>query len=153
MKQSFTAVIKQHNNINGAYIEPPFDVKEVFGAKRVKVKAYFDGVEYRGSVVRMGGIYVLGLTQEIRKKIAKDFGDSVEVVLEKDEEERTVEIPSDFLEALNQSPMAKETYEKLSYTARKEYAVWITEAKRPETRQSRLLQAIERLNQGKRLRS
>ncbi|TYP48134.1 DUF1905 domain-containing protein [Thermosediminibacter litoriperuensis] len=54
MKQRFQAEIKKHEGINGAYIETPFDVEAVFGAKRVKVKAYFDGKEYRGSIVRMG---------------------------------------------------------------------------------------------------
>ena len=73
MRQEFEAVIQQAGNINGAYIEPPFDVEQVFGAKRVKVRATFDGVEYRGSVVKMGGCYMLGITQEMRKKIGKDF--------------------------------------------------------------------------------
>ncbi len=77
MKKEFTAVIRQHENINGAYVEIPFDVQDVFGAKRVKVAATFDNVSYRGSIVRMGGGYLLGLTQEIRRQIQKDFGDTV----------------------------------------------------------------------------
>ncbi|HCF48791.1 MAG TPA: hypothetical protein DER60_00825, partial [Syntrophomonas sp.] len=84
--QSFTAIVKKHEGINGAYVEIPFDVEEVFGAKRVKVKARFDGVEYRGSIVRMGGCYWIGLTQELRKTIAKNPGDSVQVEIEKDED-------------------------------------------------------------------
>lgn len=74
---TFDAVIKQHEGINGAYIELPFDVNEVFGAKRVKVITTFDGVEYRGSIVYMGGCYVLGITQEIRKRIGKSFGSRI----------------------------------------------------------------------------
>ncbi len=77
MRQEFDAVIQQAGNINGAYIEPPFDVEQVFGAKRVKVLATFDGVPYRGSVVKMGGCYMLGITQDIRKTIGKGFGDTV----------------------------------------------------------------------------
>ena len=95
MKQEFKAVIQQHADMNAAYIEPPFDVEEVFGSKRVKVLATFDGLEYRGSLVRMGGCYMLGMTQEIRKKIGKDFGDTIDVTIEKDEEERNVDTPSD----------------------------------------------------------
>ena len=45
MSQEFDAIIKQHRDINGAYMEPPFDVQEVFGAKRVKVVAIFEGVD------------------------------------------------------------------------------------------------------------
>lgn len=52
-------------------MEIPFDVKKVFGAERVKVKARFDGVEYRGSIVKVGGCYIIGLTNEIRKVLGK----------------------------------------------------------------------------------
>ena len=149
MKQEFTAVIKQHGSINGAYIEPPFDVKEVFGTKRVKVLATFDGEAYRGSLVSMGGCYMLGLTSEMRKKIGKDFGDSVKVTIEKDEEERIIEIPDDFLEALNQKPEALATFEKMSYTVKKAYVNRIANAKKVETRISRIEKSIEQLLRGK----
>ncbi len=152
VKQEFNAVIKQAGNINGAYIEPPFDVEQVFGAKRVKVIASFDGELYRGSIVKMGGCYMLGMTQEIRKKIRKDFGDTVAVILEKDEEERTVAVPEDFAHILTAHPNAQATYDKISFTAKKEYISWITEAKRDETRQDRMKKAIERLSEGKKLR-
>lgn len=152
MKKEFDAVIKQHEGINGAYIEPPFDVEEVFGAKRVKVKATFDGLEYRGSVVRMGGCYMLGMTQEIRKKIGKDFGDTVHVTIEKDEEERIIELPQDFSEALNSNHAAKATYDSLSYTGKRDYVRWITDAKKAETRAGRIMTAIQRLAEGKKLK-
>lgn len=152
MKQEFTAVIQQAGNINGAYVEPPFDVEKVFGAKRVKVIATFDGVEYRGSLVRMGGCYMLGMTQEIRKKIEKDFGDTVSVTIEKDEEERVIEVPEDFQQALSKVRNAQDTYDKLSFTARKEYVTWIMDAKRIETRQDRIGKAVLRLSEGKKLK-
>lgn len=143
MKQEFKAVIKQAGNINGAYVEPPFDVKEVFGAKRVKVLATFDGEEYRGSLVSMGGCYMLGMTQEVRKKIGKDFGDTVDVTIEKDEEERTIETPDDLIEAFNQYPDAMSAFEKLSFTRKKEYVTKINEAKKAETRISRINKTVE----------
>lgn len=150
--QEFKAIIKQHENKNAAYIEPPFDVYEVFGSKRVKVKATFDGVEYRGSVVSMGGCYMLGLTQEIRNKIGKSFGDEILVTLEKDVEERTVEVPEDFSLAMNHNETAVATFKSLSYTAQKEYVTWITSAKRQETRTDRITKAVGLLSEGKKLR-
>ncbi|MDD7795510.1 YdeI/OmpD-associated family protein [Clostridium sp. 'White wine YQ'] len=152
MKKEFKAVIKQHGEKNASYIEPPFDVKEVFGSKRVKVKATFDGVEYRGSVVSMGGCYMLGITQEIRNKIGKGFGDEIFVTLEKDEEERSVEIPEDFNTAMSKNDAAVSTFKTLSYTAQKEYITWITSAKREETRLDRIAKAITLLSEGKKLR-
>ena len=152
MKQEFKATIKQHENINAAYVEPPFDAHKVFGSKRVKVKATFDGVEYRGSLVNMGGCYMLGLTQEIRKKIGKGFGDEIWVTVEKDEEERSVEIPEDFAGLMNSNENAAATFQSLPYTAQKEYITWITSAKRQETRADRLQKAVALLAEGKRLR-
>lgn len=152
MKQTFTAEIKQAGEINGAYIEPPFDVEEVFGAKRVKVLATFDGVEYRGSIVRMGGCYMLGLTKEIRNLISKDFGDTVNVTIEKDVEDRIIELPTDFSEAIDNNPEAKKTFEKLSYTGKKDYIKWITDAKKVETRLNRIEKSLELLAEGKKLK-
>lgn len=152
MKQEFTAVIRQHNSLNAAFVEPPFDVKEVFGAKRVKVKATFDGVPYRGSVVYMGDCYMLGMTQEIRAQIGKSFGDEVLVTLEKDTEVRTAEVPTDLQQAMENSPPALETFNKLPFTAQKEYAVWVGSAKREVTRNERIEKAVALLMEGKRLK-
>lgn len=152
MSLEFKAIIKQHENINGAYVIPPFDVQEVFGSKRVKVKATFDGVEYRGSIVSMGGCYMLGLTQEIRKKIGKDFGEEVLVTVEKDAEERIVEVPEDFAAALNNNEAAATTFKSFSYTAQKEYVTWITSAKREATRAERIIKAVTLLAEGKKLK-
>ncbi len=150
--QEFEAIIKKSDGINGAYIEPPFDVEEVFGAKRVKVAATFDGVEYRGSLVRMGGCYMLGMTQEIRRRIGKEPGEMVRVTVRRDEEERVVPLPRDFAQALECNAPASENYEKLSFTGKKEYVQWITGAKREETRRERIQKSVERLLEGKKLR-
>lgn len=152
MIQEFKAIIKQHENINGAYVEPPFDVKEVFGSKRAKVKAIFDGVEYRGSVVSMGGCYMIGITQEIRNKIGKGFGDEVFVTLEKDEEDRSVEVPEDLASAMNSNEAAAATFKSLPFTAQKEYITWITSAKRQATREEHIIKAVALLTEGKRLK-
>ncbi|MFT4143161.1 MAG: YdeI/OmpD-associated family protein [Mobilitalea sp.] len=146
MKQTFEAVITQHENMNAAYIEPPFSVPEVFGAKRVKVLATFDGVEYRGSLIFMGDRYCIGMTQEIRNTIGKTFGDKVLVTLEKDDAERVVEMPEDLQQAFNANPKAVKAYEQLSYTKKKEIVTGILQAKKEETRLSRITAAVNKLN-------
>ncbi len=79
---SFSAVIKKVEGIDGAYIEIPFDVKEVFGKGRVKVSATFDGVPYDGSLVRMKTpCHILGIRKDIRAKIEKQPGDTVKVTI------------------------------------------------------------------------
>ena len=79
----FTAVIRKVPDIDGAYVEVPFDVREEFGKGRVKVHATFDGVGYDGSLVRMGTpCHILGLRKDIRARIGKQPGDTVAVRLQ-----------------------------------------------------------------------
>ncbi len=144
--KKFNAEIKKVEDKDGAYIEIPFDVEQVYGAKRVKVKATFDGVEYRGSIVKMGlPCYIIGITKDIRKKIGKKPGDIIEVTIEKDEEERIVEIPMDFKERIELDDNIKEFWNTLSFSMQKKYIVWITSAKKEETRIKRINEAIEKM--------
>ncbi len=78
----FDAVIKKVPDIDGAYVEIPFDVKKEFGKGRVKVHAVFDTAEYDGSIVRMGTpCHFLGLRKDIRAAIGKQPGDTVHVTI------------------------------------------------------------------------
>lgn len=143
----FIAEIKKIEDKNGTYVEIPFDVEKVYNSKRVKVKATFDGYEYRGSIVRMGGsCYIIGITKDIRKQIGKDIGDTISVTIEKDEEERVVEVPNDFLEKINTQRDASEFWNSLSFSMKRKYVNWITGAKKEETRLKRIDIAIEKLN-------
>ncbi|MEH0155000.1 YdeI/OmpD-associated family protein [Limibacter armeniacum] len=62
-----------------------------------------------------------------------------------------IEVPEVFQNALNANPEAKEFFEKLAYTYRKEYAQWIGDAKKDETIQSRIKKAIELLKDERKL--
>ena len=151
-KQNFRAKIENAGS-GGAYVTIPFDVEKVFGKKRVKIKATIEGEPYRGTLVRMGTPYhILIVLKEIRQKIGKDFGDEVSIELEEDLEQRQVEIPAYIEQALVANPIAQGHYNGLSYTHQKEYIRWVTEAKREQTRQERLLKMIELLKQGKNVR-
>lgn len=82
----FEAVIKKVENIDGAYIEFPYNVKEEFNKGRVKVKATFDGVNYDGSLVRMKTVqHIIGIRKDIRKKIIKQAGDVIKVTIQERE--------------------------------------------------------------------
>ena len=82
----FEAVIRKVPDINGAYVEVPFDVREVFGKGRVKVHATFDGMPYDGSLVRMGTSgHIIGIRRDIRTAIGKQPGDTVHVTIQERE--------------------------------------------------------------------
>jgi hypothetical protein len=78
----FDAEIKKVPDIDGAYVEIPFDVKETFGKGRVPVHAVFDGEPYNGQLVKMGTpCHIIGISKDIRAKIGKQPGDTVHVAL------------------------------------------------------------------------
>lgn len=80
---TFTAIIQKVPGIDGAYIEFPYDVRQEFGKGRVKVHASFDGEPYDGSLVRMKTPgHIIGLRKDIRQKIGKQPGDTVEVTIQ-----------------------------------------------------------------------
>jgi hypothetical protein len=132
------------------FVEFPYDVQQEFGTKgQVKVIVTYDGYTYRGSLVKMGrDCHIIGITKPIRAAIGKKPGDMVHVIIMQDTEPRTVEQPDDFKILLNENPEAEIFFKKLSYTHQKEYVQWITSAKKEETRQRRLTEAIVRLLQG-----
>ena len=145
----FDAIIKGQELIDGAFIEFPYVVEEEFGAKgRVKVKVTFDGYEYRGSLVKMGhSCHIVGISQKIRKEINKTTGETVHVVLKKDDEPRIVEVPGDLQEELDKNTEAAQFFQELSYTNQKKFVAWITSAKKAETRVQRIGDTISMLRE------
>jgi hypothetical protein len=133
----------------GACVLFPFDVQKAFGTGgQVPVKVSFDGVLYSGTMVTYGRPqHMLPLLKNIREKIGKGPGDVVDVVVERDETLRTVEVPPEFSKMMKKAGVLG-FFEKLSYTHRKEYCRWITEAKKEETRANRLARSIEKLKAG-----
>ncbi len=90
MELKFRAKIIQNGDMDAAYVEVPYDIKESFGKGRLLVNAAFDGIPYSGQVVKMNTpYYIIGITKQIRKQIGKSFGDIVEVVLRERDSEKT----------------------------------------------------------------
>lgn len=146
MKYKFEGILRKIPDKDATFVEIPFDVEQELGAKRVKVKAKFDGVDYRGSIVSMGqGCYMIGVTKAIRNQLGKDYGDSIFVELDKDEEVREIELPTDFKDELEQNEQALKFYNNLSYSAKRKYYQWITSAKKEETRKNRIKKSILKL--------
>ena len=82
----FDAEIKKVPDIDGAYVEIPFDVKAEFGKGRVKVHATFDGIDYNGSMVRMKTPgHILGVRKDIRASLGKKPGDMIHVTVKERE--------------------------------------------------------------------
>ena len=117
-------------------------VEALGGGGRIPVQATFDGVDYRGSVVTMGGERIIGVQKAIRESIGKGEGDVVAVTLARDTAERTVEVPDDLRAAL-EAAGAIAGWDALAYSKRKEHVRSISEAKKDETRAARVAKAVE----------
>ena len=126
------------------------EIPDVSSAKKtnfgwVKVKGRIDDFEINGySLAPMkGGKLFLPVKSEIRKKIKKQAGDYIIVILFHDDS--TFEIPNEIIECLKLELLAYQRFEKLSPSHKKEYVKWIYSAKKDETRAERINKMISQL--------
>lgn len=146
MAKRFRAELIKDENSTATAIEIPFDVQQVFGTRaRVPVRGTINGFPYRTSIMPMGGKHWMVINRQLREGAKAKAGDRISVVMERDDQPRTVETPADFARALKTSRAAQAAWDKSSYTHRKEYVQAIEEAKRPETRARRIEKAISEL--------
>lgn len=143
-KQIFTALLEKHAASEATGITIPFDVEKVFGAKRVPVKVQVNGAEYRSTIARMNGKFIMAVPKIFRDAANIKAGDFIEIAMERDTEKRFVEVPKDLADALENAKL-REAFAKMSFTHQKEYVNAINEAKKPETRVRRIEKTVEAL--------
>ena len=128
--------------------EVPAEIVSGFGAgKRPPVKVTIGKHTYRSTIAPMGGVFIIGVSAENRQAAGVAAGDHVEVDVELDTEPREVTVPADFATALDREPAAKQRFESMSYTHKREHGTAIEGAKTDETRQRRIAKAIAMLNE------
>jgi Domain of unknown function (DUF1905)/Bacteriocin-protection, YdeI or OmpD-Associated len=133
-----------------AAITSPFDVVEVFGTRaRVPVRGTINGFPFRSSLMPCGGRHRMPVRKTLQDGAEVRPGDTVSVVLERDEAERTVAAPQVLKKELRNSKTAQARWEKLSFTHKKEIALSLTGAKQEQTRARRLAKVLDVLSRGK----
>jgi hypothetical protein len=148
-KLRFTAKIDGREAGVVAAITPPVDVPEFFGTRaRVLVRGTINGHPFRSSLSPCGGRHMMPVNKMLCQGAGVQPGDTVEVEMERDDEERTVEAPPVLKKALAKSKAAQANWEKLSFTNKKEMAVSIVGAKQEETRARRLAKIVQVLKTG-----
>ena len=98
------------------------------------------------------GKHYMVVNKSVRAGAKVKGGETISVVMERDDEPRLITPPEDFARALNANREAEAAWEKLSYSHQKEYAGAIEEAKKPETRTRRIEKAVAELASGKKPR-
>ena len=136
-----------------AALKPPFDVAAVFERKgRVPVKGTINGFPFRSSLMNMGDGHMMVVNAQLRAGAKCTAGDTVAVLMELDEDKRTVEVPAYLKKIIDCDPKAREFWPKLSFTHQKEYVREIEGAKRIETRDKRvaaMMNALRKLQRKK----
>jgi hypothetical protein len=135
-----------------AALRPPFDVPTIFGTKaRVPVRGTINGYPFRSSLCNMGEGHMMVVNATMRAGGKCKAGDVVDVEMQRDREERVVEVPAEIKRVIASNKGAQATWEALSFTHKKEWMRAIAEAKKEETRQSRMQKMMDALKAGKRV--
>ena len=162
-KLEFTVKIEGREIGVVAALTPPFNVVEVFGTRaRVPVRGTINGYPFRSSLMPMGDCvpasgspsrpspsHMMPVCKALRDGAGVKPGDTVSIVMERDEAKRAVEVPPLLKKELAKSKTAQANWQKLSFTNQKEIALSINGAKQEETRARRLAKAMDILTTGK----
>lgn len=148
-KLRFTIKLEGQPGSSVAGFRAPFDVVETFGTRaRVPVRGTINGFAFRSSLMPMGGCHQMVVNKSLRAGAKAKAGDVVEIVLERDQEARTVDAPPELKKELAKSKKAQERWETLSFTHKKEMAVSLREARQEETKKRRLAKIMQILKTG-----
>jgi hypothetical protein len=149
--KKFKVKLQSHPGTEAAILKPPFDVVEVFQRKgRVPVKGTINRFPFRSSLMNMGDGHMMVVNAQLRTGATCKVGDTVTVIMDLDEDKRTVEVPAYLKKMIDRDPKAREFWPKVSFTHQKEYVREIEGAKRPETRDKRIAAMMDALHKGQR---
>ena len=147
MKTTFTTSILLDDKVNATGIRvPPENIAELGKGKKPPVKVTLNGFTYATTVAAYGEVYMIPLSKERREAAGVKPGDIVEVTLELDTEPRTVDIPKDLAAALAEHPGAREAFDALNYSTRKEHVRQVESAKAQDTRERRIAKIVAGLS-------
>ena len=133
-----------------AGIQVPEEIVTALGSgKRPKVNVTINGYTYRSSVAPMGGVYMIGVSNAVRRAAGVAGGDEVDVDGELDTAPLAVTVPADFAAAIDAEPDARRTFDGLSYSNKSWHVLQVDGAKTDETRQRRIAKSVEALREGR----
>ncbi|HML50320.1 MAG TPA: YdeI/OmpD-associated family protein [Propionicimonas sp.] len=112
------------------------------GAKAFPVTVTVAGTTLRLRLARMGGKNVIGFSKAARAEAGLELDQTASMDIARDQEPRTVEVPADLAAALAADPQAEFRFAGMAYSHQKAYVVWVTEAKREQTRADRIAKTV-----------
>lgn len=114
--------------------------------KNPPVTVTIGGRTARLRVAQMDGQNVIGFSKAVRADLNVEIGQVVDAVIALDTAERTVEVPDELSNALDEAGL-REGFDGMPYSRRKELARAVREARRDETRERRVAAALDEVRQ------
>jgi hypothetical protein len=134
-------------------MQVPDEVVDALGAgRRPAVVVTINGYSYRTTVATMGGRFLVPLSAENRTAAGVAAGDDVTVGIAVDDAPRETPLPPDLAAELATEPEASTFFDGLAPSHRKEWVRWIEDAKKPETRRTRVEKTLTALREGRKTR-
>jgi Bacteriocin-protection, YdeI or OmpD-Associated/Domain of unknown function (DUF1905) len=130
-------------------VVPDDVVAALGGGSRPPVRITVGTHTYWTTIAARGGRFLVPLSAENRQAAGVAAGDEVDVTIALDTAPRRVAVPDDLAAALAGEPTTRRFFEGLSFTHRKEWVRWVTEAKRAETRTQRIARTLDALRAGR----
>jgi len=150
----FTAQLEAARAGGAFVLMPPEVATALGGLKQMRVVGTINGVEYQSSTMPYGGRGLfMGVHKATQAAAGIALGDTLDVVIARDDRPRVLELPQALEVALAAEPALRARFDALAFTRRKELALPIAEAKREGTRASRLEKALSQLRAMPELRS
>ena len=128
-------------------VDVPPEVSEALGGEtHIRVKGRVGGEPFRSNLApRGGGMHRLFVHSNIWRKLGVDTGDTVDIEIERDEQEWEVVVPADLADALPKGSEALEAFQAVTIPNRKRFVERIEEAKSAATRKRRIEQGVQLL--------
>jgi hypothetical protein len=147
----FRAVVEPAERMRGLEV-PPQVVEALGGGARPRVLITVNGHSWKSMVAIMRGRHLIGLSNANRQAAGLVVGEEVEVDLELNTEPAVVAEPEDFARALDADPVARDAWDRLAHSHKREHVLAIESAKKPETRIRRIEKALTMLREGETMR-
>ncbi|MDQ1683052.1 MAG: hypothetical protein QOH99_1593 [Frankiaceae bacterium] len=145
----FRALLQSNGKSAAGFVVPPSVVEGLGAGGHPKVTVTVAGHTYRSSIAKMGGTFMLGMSNEHRALAGIEPGSEFDVEVELDTQVREVEVPEDLAAALDADPAARAYFDKLSYSNKLRHVLAITGAKAAETRERRIAKSVELFHDGR----
>jgi len=145
---TFRTTLSSFGNNTGIEV-PPELIEQLGSGKRPAVVVNLNGHEYRNTVGVMGGKFLVSVSAAVRKATGLNGGDPIDVTLTFADGPRPVDMPEDFKAALDREPEAAAFFAGLSNSLQRYHVDLVEGAKTPETRDRRIVKAVDLFLAGK----